>query len=202
MKTPVMFVVSGVSEENTSVGARCQFVSGFDREIRMAGTTEHTQVLIGGGDCLMKIEKLSGQYLSLICDESLISRGLNLNPGYSDGSTILSYSCGESRLFVSWCAGGRCGMAGSNKNHGRSRRPSTEDQGWSSTGRVMMCAVCIVHEKTRSASFLVELQNQDRQFVSGLSSKSLGWFIPVWPQNRWHGFLGLGLKISSFGLII
>jgi hypothetical protein len=52
IKTLVTFVVSGVSEENTSGGPRCQFVSDFDREIRIAGTTEHVQVLIGGGDSL------------------------------------------------------------------------------------------------------------------------------------------------------
>jgi hypothetical protein len=33
-------------------GPRCQFIGGFDREIRIAGTTEHTQVLIGGGDSM------------------------------------------------------------------------------------------------------------------------------------------------------
>jgi hypothetical protein len=54
-----------------------------------------------------------------------------------------------------------------------------------------------VHVETRSAGFLVEPQNQDQQFISGLASKSLGrfvsglaskplrWFSPVWPQNRW-----------------
>jgi hypothetical protein len=41
IKTPVTFVVSGVSEKNTSGGIGCQFVDGFDREIRIAGTTEH-----------------------------------------------------------------------------------------------------------------------------------------------------------------
>jgi hypothetical protein len=50
IKTLVTFMVSGVSEENTSDRLECQFVSGFDGEIRIAGTTEHTQVLIGGGD--------------------------------------------------------------------------------------------------------------------------------------------------------
>jgi hypothetical protein len=40
-------------------------------------------------------------------------------------------------LLVSWCAGGRCGMAGSDEDHGRSRRPGTEDWGWSSTGWVL-----------------------------------------------------------------
>jgi hypothetical protein len=34
-------------------------------------------------------------------------------------------------LLVSWCAGGRCGMVDSDEDHGRSRRPGAEDQGWS-----------------------------------------------------------------------
>jgi hypothetical protein len=40
-------------------------------------------------------------------------------------------SFGESRLLVSWCAGGRCGMACSDEDCGRSRRPGAEDRGWS-----------------------------------------------------------------------
>jgi hypothetical protein len=52
IKTLVTFVVSGVSEENTSGGSGCQFVSGFDGEIWIAGTTEHAQVLIGGHDSM------------------------------------------------------------------------------------------------------------------------------------------------------
>jgi hypothetical protein len=40
-------------------------------------------------------------------------------------------SFGESRLLVSWCACGRCGMACSDEDRGRSRRPGAEDQGWS-----------------------------------------------------------------------
>jgi hypothetical protein len=35
IKTPITFVVNGVSEENTSRGPECQFVSDFDREIRI-----------------------------------------------------------------------------------------------------------------------------------------------------------------------
>jgi hypothetical protein len=50
IKTSVTFVISGVSEKNTSCGTRFQFVGGFDREIRIVGTTEYVQVLIGGGD--------------------------------------------------------------------------------------------------------------------------------------------------------
>jgi hypothetical protein len=37
----------------------------------------------------------------------------------------------ESCLLVSWCAGGRCSMACSDKDRARSRRPVAEDQGWS-----------------------------------------------------------------------
>jgi hypothetical protein len=105
-------------------------------------------------------------------------------------------------------------MAGSDDDHGGSRRHGTEDRGWSgkgwdsvagrSTGRVTLCVVCTAHEETRSAGFLVESQNQGRwfvcglaskllgQFVSGLASKPLGWFLPVWPQNLWW-------RVSRFG---
>jgi hypothetical protein len=46
-------------------------------------------------------------------------------------------SCGESHLLVSWRVGDRCVMVDSEKDLGRSRRPDAEDQGWSSTGRVL-----------------------------------------------------------------
>jgi hypothetical protein len=42
--------------------------------------------------------------------------------------TFISF--GESRLLVSWCAGGMCGMVCSDEDHGRSRRPIVEDRGW------------------------------------------------------------------------
>jgi hypothetical protein len=48
-----------------------------------------------------KIEKPSGQYLGLICDEQLTCLGLNLNWGNFDDSTLLSVSCEETRLLVS-----------------------------------------------------------------------------------------------------
>jgi hypothetical protein len=38
---------------------------------------------------------------------------------------------GESCLLVSWCASDRWGMACSNEDRGRSRRPGAEDRGWS-----------------------------------------------------------------------
>jgi hypothetical protein len=34
-------------------------------------------------------------------------------------------------LLVLWCVGGRYGMACSDEDRGRSRRPGAEDQGWS-----------------------------------------------------------------------
>jgi hypothetical protein len=46
-----------------------------------------------------------------------------------------------------------------------------------SGGRMTGCVVYTVHVEMRSASFLVEPQNQGRRFVSGLASKPLGWFV-------------------------
>jgi hypothetical protein len=46
IKTPITFVVSGVSEENTYGGSGCQFVDSFGEKIRMAGTSKHMQVLL------------------------------------------------------------------------------------------------------------------------------------------------------------
>jgi hypothetical protein len=78
----------------------------------------------------------------------------------------------------------------------------------------VLCAVCTVHVETRSAGFLVEPQNEGRLLVSGLASKSLGRFSPVWPQNwwqrfslvlpqnRWLMFPCLGLKTGSSDLVI
>jgi hypothetical protein len=40
-------------------------------------------------------------------------------------------SLGESRLLVSWCACDRCGMACSDKDRSRSKRPGAEDRRWS-----------------------------------------------------------------------
>jgi hypothetical protein len=73
IKTPVTFVISGVSKENTSGGPRCQFVSGCGGEIRIADTTEHAQMLIGGGDSMEgevwagRVDRLSGETVQQIC---------------------------------------------------------------------------------------------------------------------------------------
>jgi hypothetical protein len=58
----------------------------------------------------------------------------------------------------------------------------------------MLCDVCTVSKEMRSAGFSVAPQNQGLRFVSGLPSKPPGRFLPVWPENRWCGFLGLALK--------
>jgi hypothetical protein len=48
---------------------------------------------------------------------------------------------GEPRLLVSWCAGGRCGMACSDEDRDRSMRPGAEDRGWSHRSSTRWLAV-------------------------------------------------------------
>jgi hypothetical protein len=54
-----------------------------------------------------------------------------------ESGTVLFYfsfifvSFGESRLLVSWCVGGKCGMACSDEDRGSSRRSGAEEQEWS-----------------------------------------------------------------------
>jgi hypothetical protein len=80
---------------------------------------------------------------------------------------------------------------------------------------VALCTTCTVHVETRSAGFLVEPQYQDRRFVSGLASKSLGCFISgltLKPLGRFLSgltskplrrfLIGLGLKIDGDGLSV
>jgi hypothetical protein len=73
IKTLVTFVVSEVSEKNTSDGPECQFMSGFSGEIRIACTTEHAQVLIWGGDSMQgevwtgRADRLGGETVQQIC---------------------------------------------------------------------------------------------------------------------------------------
>jgi hypothetical protein len=75
-------------------------------------------------------------------------------------------SFGESCLLILWCAGGRCSMACSDEDHGRSKRPGAEDWGMAtqvgysvaerSRGQVAPCAVYTMHVETSNASFLVD----------------------------------------------
>jgi hypothetical protein len=41
IETPIAFMISRVSEEDTSSGSGCQFMRCMDREVGIAGTTEH-----------------------------------------------------------------------------------------------------------------------------------------------------------------
>jgi hypothetical protein len=92
----------------------------------------------------------------------------------------------ESRLLVSWCAGGRCGMACNDEDRDRSRRPGAEDREWShrsgtqwSGGReVGWCRV-------RSAPGTWRLGVR----ISWLSLKTkFNDLWVVWPQNHLDGF--------------
>jgi hypothetical protein len=48
-----------------------------------------------------EIEKPSGQYLGLICDELLTCHGLNSNPRHLGGSTTISVFHVENRVCLS-----------------------------------------------------------------------------------------------------
>jgi hypothetical protein len=63
--------------------------------------------------------------------------GLNSNPCGFGGSTLPSILCEESCLLISWCAGDRCYMVGSDEDRGGSMRPGVEDRGWSNTGQIL-----------------------------------------------------------------
>jgi hypothetical protein len=128
-------------------------------------------------------------------------------------------------LLVSWCAGGRCGMACNDEDRCRSRRPGVEDRGWSHRSGTHMVftglaskPVAMVSSGLASkpagtvftglaskpvATVLSSLASKLVAAVSpGLASKPVVDFL-VEPQNQGGGgFPSLGLKIGSFGLVI
>jgi hypothetical protein len=55
-------------------------------------------------------------------------------------------SLGESCLLVSWCAGGRCGMACSDEERGRTRRPDAEDRRWLHRSGTRFCYPSYEHQ--------------------------------------------------------
>jgi hypothetical protein len=63
------------------------------------------------------------------CDESLTWRDLNSNAGRF--VLFFFYLCFVRRIAFACLVVCRCGMACSDEDHGRSRRPGAEDQGWS-----------------------------------------------------------------------
>jgi hypothetical protein len=58
---------------------------------------------------------------------------------------------------------------------------------------MMPCAVCTMHMETRSASFLVEPQNQDRLFPD-LDLKTGSSALMIWASKSLWWFLGVDLK--------
>jgi hypothetical protein len=123
-----------------------------------------------------------------------------LNPRRFGSFTFISVSCGESCLLVSWCVEGRCGMACSDEDHGRSRRPGVEDRKWSHRSDTRWMDDREVRWRcVRSAPCMWRQEAQ----VSWLSFKTkVNGLSVVWPQNHWDGFLQFGLKIggNSFSL--
>jgi hypothetical protein len=63
-----------------------------------------------------------------------------------------------------------------------------------SRGRVALCAVCTWHVETRSASFLVEPQNQGGGGFPGLGLKTGNSGLLIWNSKSPRRILGLGLK--------
>jgi hypothetical protein len=75
--------------------------------------------------------------------------------------------CGELCLLVSWCAGGRCDMAGSDEDRGRSRRLGVEDRRWSNTGSAT--TVCLFGPQNHCGRFLVWVKVKRKKVGSMVS---------------------------------
>jgi hypothetical protein len=88
-------------------------------------------------------------------------------------------------LLVSWCVGGRCGMAGSDEDCDRSRRPDAEDRD-GRTGRVLDGWAI-----GRSGDVVCGLHR-----ARGDEEHK---FLPVWTQNHSDGFSWFGLKTCGSG---
>jgi hypothetical protein len=113
---------------------------------------------------------------------------------------LILCSFGESRLLVSWCAGGRCGMASSDEDCGRTRRPGAEDRRWSHRLGTRWPGDWEVRwHRVRSAPYTWRQGAR----ISWLSPKTKVDGFLVEPQNQgdW-GFSSLGLKTGNYGLVI
>jgi hypothetical protein len=82
-------------------------------------------------------------------------------------------------LLVTWCAGDRCDMMGSNEDHGMSRRPGAEDRRWSSIGRVL--GGRMVERSGDAMCGLHRIQGDEERGFLGLDSKPRStvcqWFV-------------------------
>jgi hypothetical protein len=108
-------------------------------------------------------------------------------------------SFGESCLLVSWCVGDRCGIVCSDVDHGRSRRPSLEDRGWSvRSGTRWPDNREVGWHCVRSAPYTWKRGAR----VSWLSLKTKGDGLSVvWPQNHWDCFSRFDLKTDGDGFL-
>jgi hypothetical protein len=103
-------------------------------------------------------------------------------------------------------------MTGGNEGQHRSRRLGAEDQRWSSAGRVLSCrmidrlgdVVCGLHLRQGDEEHEFHgLASKPGSTVSPcLASKPMATILIIWPQNHSLGFLCLGLKTNSCGLVI
>jgi hypothetical protein len=110
-------------------------------------------------------------------------------------------------LLVSWCAGGRCGMVGSDEDRGRSRRPGAKDREWSHMSgtrwpndRRSGDVVCGLH-RARGDEEHIFLGSVSKPWSTVcqrfyLKTTRMGLSV-VWPQNHWDGFLLFGLKTTE-----
>jgi hypothetical protein len=60
--------------------------------------------------------------------------------------SFIFVSFGESCLLILWCAGGRCGMACSDEDRDKNRRPGAEDWGWSHRSGGVVCGLHLTRE--------------------------------------------------------
>jgi hypothetical protein len=115
-----------------------------------------------------------------------------LNQGHFGCFTFIFCIIWKSCLLVLWCSGGRCGMACSDKDFGRSRRPGAKDRGWSH----MSCTLWsgdreVGWHRVRSAPCMWRRGAR----VSWLSMKTkVDGLSVVWSQNHWDDFSGLASK--------
>jgi hypothetical protein len=158
-----------------------------------------------------EIEKPSGQFLGLIVmSHWLAELWIWIRDSFS-GFYLIFVSFGEPRLLVLWCAGGRCGMVGSDEDHDRSRRSSVEDWGWSHMSDtrwpddrdVGWCYVWSTLWTMRWGAQISWLSLKTK--VDGLSvvwpQNHYDGLSAVWRQNHWDSFLRFDLKTNDDGFL-
>jgi hypothetical protein len=111
--------------------------------------------------------------------------------------SFIFVSFGESRLLVSWYAGGKCGMTCNDEDRDMSRRYGAEDRGWlHRSGTRWPGGREVRWHRVRSTPGMWRLG----AWVSWLSLKTkVDGFGVVWPQNHSDGFHWFDLKTNGDG---